>query len=142
MHRVSCLVCLMQKLGKAYHTDARPATEGGAGGRVVKNLLNARVTEENGQGKRGETRLQVELVNIRTPFFERFVADGVLHEAGFLLGLLLGDAERLREEREQHVMAVEDRHAVGVPFFGERDVAVIGLVGKTLFLERADRSLC
>ena len=32
--------------GKAYHTDARPATEGGAGGRVVKNLLNARVTEE------------------------------------------------------------------------------------------------
>ena len=49
----------MQKLGKAYHTDARPATEGGAGGRVVKNLLNARVTEENGQGKRGETRLQV-----------------------------------------------------------------------------------
>ena len=36
-------------------------------------------------------------------------------------------------------MAVEDRHAVGVPFFGERDVAVIGLVGKTLFLERADR---
>ena len=73
MHRVSCLVCLMQKLGKAYHTDARPATEGGAGGRVVKNLLNARVTEENGQGKRGETRLQVELVNIRTPFFERFV---------------------------------------------------------------------
>ena len=91
----------MQKLGKAYHTDARPATEGGAGGRVVKNLLNARVTEENGQGKRGETRLQVELVNIRTPFFERFVADGVLHEAGFLLGLLLGDAERLREEREQ-----------------------------------------
>ena len=27
----------------------------------------------------------------------------------------------------------------GVPFFGERDVAVIGLVGKTLFLERADR---
>ena len=52
MHRVSCLVCVMQKLGKAYHTGARPATEGATGGRVVENLLNARVTEENGRKKR------------------------------------------------------------------------------------------
>ena len=62
----------------------------------------------------------------------------MLHEAGLLLCLLFGDAKRLREEREQHMMTVEHRHAVCVPFLGERDIAVIGLVSKPLLLERAD----
>ena len=49
----------------------------------------------------------------------------MLHEARLALGLLLGNAEGLREEREQHVMAVEHRRSIGVALFGKRDVAVV-----------------
>lgn len=47
----------MQKLRKAYHTDAHPATGRRAGGPVVKNLLNASVTVENSHEARGENPL-------------------------------------------------------------------------------------
>ena len=75
--------------------------------------------------------LKIQGLDVGSPFLERFIADGVLHHAGFLVGGLFGDAEHFGEEREQQMVAVENRPSVFVASIGQGDVAVIWLVNKT-----------